>query len=122
MALYEHIFLARQDVTPQQVETLTEHIKSKIASLGGAVTKVEPWGLKSLAFRIKKNRKGHYSLLAIDAPADVVKEMERQLSINEDVLRFMSVKVDKFEQSSNKNRRDDRPEGERKEGEEGAEA
>ena len=62
MALYEHIFLARQDVTSQQVETLTEQIKSKIASLGGAVTKVEPWGLKSLAFRIKKNRKAHFTL------------------------------------------------------------
>ena len=62
MALYEHIFLARQDVTQQQVEALTEQIKTKIASLGGAVTKVEPWGLKSLAFRIKKNRKAHFTL------------------------------------------------------------
>ena len=68
MALYEHIFLARQDVTAQQVETLTEQIKSKIASLGGAVTKVEPWGLKSLAFRIKKNRKAHFTLINIAAP------------------------------------------------------
>ena len=68
MALYEHIFLARQDVTPQQVEALTEQIKTKIASLGGAVTKVEPWGLKSLAFRIKKNRKAHFTLLNIAAP------------------------------------------------------
>ena len=67
MALYEHIFLARQDVTPQQVETLTEQIKTKIAAPGGAVTKVEPWGLKSLAYRIKKNRKAHFTLLNISA-------------------------------------------------------
>ena len=94
MALYEHIFLARQDVTPQQVETLTEQIKSKIASLGGAVTKVEPWGLKSLAFRIKKNRKGHYTLLNIDAPPAAVKELERTMSINEDIIRYLTVRVD----------------------------
>ena len=68
MALYEHIFLARQDVTAQQVEALTEQIKTTIASRGGAVTKVEPWGLKSLAFRVKKNRKAHFTLLNIAAP------------------------------------------------------
>ena len=97
MALYEHIFLARQDVTQQQVEALTEQIKSKIASLGGAVTKVEPWGLKSLAFRIKKNRKAHFTLMNIAAPSEAVKEMERQLSINEDVLRYLTVRVDELE-------------------------
>ena len=74
MALYEHIFLARQDVTQQQVEALTEQIKTKIASLGGAVTKVEPWGLKSLAFRIKKNRKAHFTLLNVAAPSEAVVE------------------------------------------------
>jgi small subunit ribosomal protein S6 len=97
MALYEHIFLARQDVTPQQVETLTEQIKSKIASLGGAVTKVEPWGLKSLAFRIKKNRKAHFTLLNIAAPSEAVVEIERLLSINEDVIRFLTIRVDEHE-------------------------
>ena len=97
MALYEHIFLARQDVTPQQVEALTEQIKSKIASLGGAVTKVEPWGLKSLAYRIKKNRKAHFTLLNIAAPPEAVAEVERTLSINEDVIRFLTIRVDQHE-------------------------
>ena len=97
MALYEHIFLARQDVTQQQVETLTEQIKSKIASLGGAVTKVEPWGLKSLAFRIKKNRKAHFTLLNIAAPSEAVVEIERLLSINEDVIRYLTIRVDEHE-------------------------
>src|SRR5271166_4991422 len=97
MALYEHIFLARQDVTPQQVETLTEQIKSKIASLGGAVTKVEPWGLKSLAFRIKKNRKAHFTLLNIAGPSEAVVEIERLLSINEDVIRYLTIRVDEHE-------------------------
>jgi small subunit ribosomal protein S6 len=97
MALYEHIFIARQDVTPQQVETLTEQIKSKIASLGGAVTKIEPWGLKSLAFRIKKNRKAHFTLLNIAAPSEAVVEIERLLSINEDVIRFLTIRVDEHE-------------------------
>ncbi len=97
MALYEHIFLARQDVTPQQVETLTEQIKSKIASLGGAVTKVEPWGLKSLAFRVKKNRKAHFTLLNIAAPSEAVVEVERLLSLNEDVIRYLTIRVDEHE-------------------------
>jgi small subunit ribosomal protein S6 len=97
MALYEHIFLARQDVTQQQVEALTEQIKTKIASLGGAVTKVEPWGLKSLAFRIKKNRKAHFTLLNVAAPSEAVAELERTLSLNEDVLRFLTIRVDEHE-------------------------
>ena len=97
MALYEHIFLARQDVTPQQVEALTEQIKSKIASLGGAVTKVEPWGLKSLAFRIKKNRKAHFTLMNIAAPSEAVVEIERLLGLNEDVIRFLTIRVDEHE-------------------------
>ena len=97
MALYEHIFLARQDVTQQQVEALTEQIKAKIAALGGAVTKVEPWGVKSLAFRIKKNRKAHFTLLNIAAPSEAVAEIERLLSINEDVLRYLTIRVDEHE-------------------------
>ena len=97
MALYEHIFLARQDVTQQQVEALTEQIKSKIAALGGAVTKVEPWGVKSLAFRIKKNRKAHFTLLNIAAPSEAVVEIERLLSINEDVIRYLTIRVDEHE-------------------------
>jgi small subunit ribosomal protein S6 len=97
MALYEHIFLARQDVTQQQVEALTEQIKSKIASLGGAVTKVEPWGLKSLAYRIKKNRKAHFTLLNIAAPSEAIAELERTLGINEDVIRFLTIRVNEHE-------------------------
>ena len=97
MALYEHIYLARQDISAQQVEALTEQFKKVVTGLGGSFEKTEYWGVKSLAYRIKKNRKGHYSLLAIDAPADTVKEMERQLSLNEDVLRYMTVRVEELD-------------------------
>jgi len=89
MALYEHVVISRQDISPQQAEALNDQLKHLIEEGGGNVAKIEYWGLRNLTYRIKKNRKGHYSLLAIDAPADVVKEMERQLSINEDVLRYM---------------------------------
>ena len=97
MALYEHVYMARQDVTAQQVEALTEQFKSIITAGGGKVAKVEYWGVKSLAFRIKKNRKAHFTLLNIDAPSAAVKEMERQMGISEDILRFMTVKVDAHE-------------------------
>lgn len=97
MALYEHVFLARQDVTAQQVETMTESYKAVIESKGGAVTKVEYWGLKSLAFRIKKNRKAHYALFNISGPAAAITEMERQMRISEDILRFMTVRVEELE-------------------------
>ena len=98
MPLYEHIFLARQDVSPQQVEELTNTLTSVIDQNGGKVTKNEYWGLKSLSYRIKKNRKAHYSLLNINAPAPAVAEMERQMRINEDILRFMTVRVDELEE------------------------
>lgn len=97
MALYEHVFLARQDVTAQQVEAMTESYKAVIESKGGTVTKVEYWGLKSLAFRIKKNRKAHYALFNISGPAAAVSEMERQMRISEDILRFMTVRVEELE-------------------------
>jgi len=97
MALYEHVLIARQDISAQQAEALNDQLKSMLEEQGGKVAKIEYWGLRNLAFRIKKNRKGHYSLLAIDAPAPAVKEMERQLSINEDVLRFMTIKVDELD-------------------------
>jgi small subunit ribosomal protein S6 len=106
MALYEHLLIARQDISAQQVDALATHLKTIIEGEGGKVEKHEYWGLRGLAYRIKKNRKGHYVLLNINAPGNAVKELERQLKINEDVLRFMSVKVDKFEQSSNKNKRE----------------
>jgi len=98
MPLYEHIYLARQDVSPQQVEEMTNALTEVLAQGGGKVTKNEYWGLKSLSYRIKKNRKAHYSLLNIDAPAPAVAEMERQMRINEDILRFMTVRVDELEE------------------------
>jgi small subunit ribosomal protein S6 len=94
MPAYEHVLIARQDISPAQAETLNEELKVLIESLGGHIAKIEYWGLRNLTYRIKKNRKGHYSLLAIDAPAAAVKEMERQIAINEDVLRFMTVRVE----------------------------
>jgi small subunit ribosomal protein S6 len=116
MPLYEHIFLVRQDASAPQVETLTQQFKSIIESNGGKVPKVENWGSRSLAFRVKKNRKAHYSLLNIDAPPAAVAEMERQMSINEDVIRFMTIRVDELEegpsaivrQSRSRERDDDR--------------
>ena len=98
MALYEHIYLARQDVTAQQVETMTEQFKAIIEPHGGSVAKVEYWGVKSLAYRIKKNRKAHFSLLNINAPSAAVVEMERQMSINEDVLRVLTIRVEEHEE------------------------
>jgi small subunit ribosomal protein S6 len=98
MALYEHIYLARQDVSPQQVEEMTNALTEVLVQGGGKVTKNEYWGLKSLSYRIKKNRKAHYSLLNIDAPAPAIAEMERQMRINEDILRFMTVRVDELEE------------------------
>ena len=97
MALYEHVFLARQDVSAQQVDALVEQYKGVIEANGGKVGRIENWGLKSLTYRIKKNRKGHYSLLAIDAPPAAVKEMERQLGLNEDVLRTLTVRVEELD-------------------------
>lgn len=98
MALYEHIFLARQDVSPTQVEELTAALTEVLTNGGGKVTKNEYWGLKSLSYRIKKNRKAHYTLLNIDAPHAAVAEMERQMGINEDILRFMTIRVDELEE------------------------
>ena len=111
MALYEHLLIARQDISAQQVDALATHLKTIVEGEGGKIEKQEYWGLRGLAYRIKKNRKGHYVLLNINAPAGAVIELERQLKINEDVLRYLTVKVDQFDTSSNKNRRDDKPEG-----------
>ena len=97
MALYEHVFLARQDVTAQQVDALTEQMKTVIQSGGGSVQKVEYWGIKSLAYRVKKNRRAHFTLMNIDAPPAVVAEMERQMRINEDVIRLLTVRVEAHE-------------------------
>ena len=115
MALYEHLLIARQDISAQAVDALATHLKTIVEGEGGKIEKQEYWGLRGLAYRINKNRKGHYVLLNINAPSKAVIELERQLKINEDVLRYITVKVDQFDVSSNKNRRDDRaekPEGE----------
>lgn len=113
MALYEHIFLARQDVSAQQVEALVEQYKALLEEHGGSVGRTEYWGLKSLTYRMNKNRKAHYQLMDIDAPAPALKEMERQMGINEDVLRFMTIRVEAHEEGPSvmmqKRDRDDRP-------------
>jgi small subunit ribosomal protein S6 len=98
MALYENVFIARQDVPATQVEALTTQFSELVTAQGGTVSKKEYWGLRSLAFRIKKNRKGHYTLLNIDAPPAAVKELERTMSINEDIIRFLTVRVDALEE------------------------
>jgi small subunit ribosomal protein S6 len=97
MALYEHVIIARQDISAQQAEALNDTLKGLLEEQGGSVAKIEYWGLRNLTYRIKKNRKGHYSLLSIDAPSPAVKEMERQLSLNEDVLRFLTVRVEELD-------------------------
>jgi len=98
MSLYEHVFLARQDVSGQRVDELVEQFKGVIEAGGGRIGKTEYWGLKSLAFRVKKNRKAHYTLMNIEAPHAAVAEMERQMGINEDILRFLTVRVDEHDE------------------------
>jgi small subunit ribosomal protein S6 len=98
MPLYEHVFLARQDVSAQQVEELTAQLKGVIEQMGGKVTKLEQWGVKSLAYRLRKNRKAHYTLLNLDAPSAVINEIERQERLNEDVLRYITVRVEEHEE------------------------
>ena len=113
MALYEHVFLARQDMSAQQVDALVEQYKGVLEANGGKVGRVENWGLKSLTYRMKKNRKAHYALMDIDAPAAAIHEIERQMRINEDVLRYMTIAVEAHEEGPSamlqKRDRDDRP-------------
>lgn len=97
MPFYENVYIARPDISTAQVEALTETLTAIIAENGGQVTKNEYWGLKNLAYRIKKNRKGHYSLMNIDAPAEALHELERNMGINEDILRHMSIRVDELD-------------------------
>ena len=94
MPFYECVLIARNDVTQQQVDAIADGIAGQVEADGGAVKKREYWGLRSLAYRIKKNRKAHYMLLGLDAQPAFVTEMERQLRLNEDVLRFMTVRVE----------------------------
>ena len=114
MSLYESVFIARQEISPQQADALAETFSNIITENGGTVGKKENWGLKSLAFRIKKNRKGHYILLNIDGPSSAINEMERQMRLQEDVIRFLTVRVDELEegpsiqQRAGRDRDDDR--------------
>ena len=115
MAFYESVYIARPDISSAQVEALTQRLTEIIESGGGRVTKNEYWGLKNLAYRIKKNRKGHYSLLNIDAPSEAVGEYERNMRISEDVLRYLTVRVDELDDSPSimmtRGSRDDRGRG-----------
>ncbi len=113
MALYEHTFLARQDISTQQVDALVEKFKEILVENGGSVGKVENWGLRTATYRIKKNRKAHYIMMNVDAPSAAVTEMERQMRINDDVLRYMTIRVEAHDDEPSammkKNDRDDRP-------------
>lgn len=97
MPLYEHVYLARQDLSAQQVEELTAQYRGVIEQLGGSVSKTEYWGVKSLTFRMRKNRKAHFTLLNIDAPPAAIAEVERQERLSEDVLRTLTVRVAQLE-------------------------
>ena len=120
MALYEHVFLARQDLSQAQVDVLAATATEIVETNGGKVTKTETWGLKGLAYKIKRNRKAHFVLLNIEAPAGVIAELERQTQINEDVIRYMSVRVDEHEAGpSVQMRKNDRERTRRREREEG---
>jgi small subunit ribosomal protein S6 len=120
MALYEHVVVTRPDISPQQVDALVEDITKIVAERKGKVGKTEYWGLRNLAYPIKKSRKAHYSLLNIDAPGDVIAELERRHRINEDVLRFLTVKVDALSEEPSpviaRKDRDDRGKRDRDEG------
>ncbi|MEK7245909.1 MAG: 30S ribosomal protein S6 [Pseudomonadota bacterium] len=114
MTYYENVFIARQDISQPQAEALGEAFAKVVTDLGGKVTKREYWSLRNLSFRIKKNRKGHYLLLNIDGPAAAVHEMERQMRINEDVIRYLTVRVEALEEEPSammraRDQRDERP-------------
>ena len=112
MPLYEHVYLARQDLSAQQVEELTKQLSGVIGQMGGTVAKTEYWGLKSLSYRMNKNRKAHMTLINVDAPAAALAEIERQERLNEDVLRYLTIRVEALEEGPSamlrKSDRDDR--------------
>ena len=117
MRLYEHLFISRQDLTGAQAEALLEHFGQVLEDNGGKVLENEYWGLKTMAYKINKNRKGHYTFMKTNAPADAVQEMERLMRLHEDVMRVMTIKVDSHQegQSVQMQKRDDRERGERRE-------
>lgn len=99
MPLYESVLIARNDISQQQVDAILDGITAQIEADGGAVRKREYWGLRSLAYRIKKNRKGHYALLGLEVRSELLKEIERQLSLNEDILRLLTLRVDEIDEA-----------------------
>ena len=103
MPKYESVFIARQDLAPAQVEQLAEKMGKIVTDNGGKVHKTEHWGLKTLAYRINKNRKGHYVLFELDTPPAALHELERNLRLSEDVLRYMSVRIEEFASAEKKN-------------------
>ncbi|MGI9392545.1 MAG: 30S ribosomal protein S6 [Parvibaculales bacterium] len=111
MALYEHVFIARQDISADQAQALGKSFAEVLSEQKGKIVKTEYWGLKSLAYRVKKNRKGHYILMNIDASPDAVAEMERRQRLHDDVLRFLTISVDKHEEgpSAPMRKRESRP-------------
>lgn len=116
MSFYEYTYIARQDIQPQQVEAITTDFTKIIEDQGGKVTKTENWGLRNLAYRIKKYKKGHYVFLNIDGPSDAIDELERNARLHEDVIRFMTIRVEAHEEgdsvvlrSNERDRRPDRP-------------
>ncbi len=128
MAFYEHVLIARQDISPQQVDALLEDITRTVQELGGRVEKSEYWGLRNLSYRVRKNRKGHYCLLNLNAPAEAVHELERKQRINEDVLRYLTIRVEELDEEPSpvlaRRERDDRRRARREgrdDGEPGAE-
>jgi small subunit ribosomal protein S6 len=98
MPLYEHVFLTRQDASAQQVEELTAQFKGVIEQMGGKIAKTEQWGVKSLSYRLLKNRKAHFTLFSVDAPPAALNEVERQERLSEDVLRYLTIRVDELEE------------------------
>ena len=121
MPLYEHVFIARQDLSNAQAEGLIEHFSTVLADNGGKVVEREYWGVKTMAYKINKNRKGHYAFLRTDAPSPAIQEMERLARLHDDVMRVMTIKVDAHEDGpsvqmqkrDDRSERGDRPDGDR---------
>ncbi|MEE9273466.1 MAG: 30S ribosomal protein S6 [Robiginitomaculum sp.] len=97
MSYYEHVIISRPDISSTAVEEMIKHLTEKLDGLGAKIVKVEYWGLRNLAYKINKNNKGHYSMLQLDTDGDVIKEIERQHRINDDIMRYMSVRVDELD-------------------------
>ena len=98
MAYYEHVFIARPEISPQQVDALVEEVTNTVKELGGDTSRTEYWGLRNLTYRIRKNRKGHYPLINIEAPTTTIAELERRLRINEDIMRFKTIRVEQLDE------------------------